>query len=143
LLLDTEVLDEALVALRSVGIDEVYGFAEAETVLAQADNLASYENVSPSEANEMVEKGEAYVLDVRNQTEFDEGHIDNAEHIMVGTLKNRLDEVDTDKTIIVQCQAGARSAIAASVLKANGIDNLVNMTGGYSKWQQEVASVKQ
>lgn len=143
LLLDTEVLDEALVALRSVGIDEVYGFAEAETVLAQADNLASYENVSPSEANEMVEKGEAYVLDVRNQTEFDEGHIDNAEHIMVGTLKNRLDEVDTDKTIIVQCQAGARSAIAASVLKANGIDNLVNMTGGYSKWQQEVAAVKQ
>lgn len=143
LLLDTEVLDEALVALRSVGIDEVYGFAEAETVLAQADNLTSYENVSPSEANEMVEKGEAYVLDVRNQTEFDEGHIDNAEHIMVGTLKNRLDEVDTDKTIIVQCQAGARSAIAASVLKANGIDNLVNMTGGYSKWQQEVASVKQ
>jgi len=143
LLLYTEVLDEALVSLRSVGIDEVYGLAEAETVLAQADNLASYENVSPSEANEMVEKGEAYVLDVRNQTEFDEGHIDNAEHIMVGTLKNRLDEVDTDKTIIVQCQAGARSAIAASVLKANGIDNLVNMTGGYSKWQQEVAAVKQ
>ena len=91
----------------------------------------------------MVENGEAYVLDVRNQTEFDEGHIDNAQHIMVGTLKNRLDEVDTDKTIIVQCQAGARSAIAASVLKANGIDKLVNMTGGYSKWQQEVASVKQ
>lgn len=143
LLLDTKVLDEALVALRSVGIDEVYGFAEAESLMAQAENLASYENVSPSEANEMVENGEAYVLDVRNQTEFDEGHIDNAQHIMVGTLKNRLDEVDTDKTIIVQCQAGARSAIAASVLKANGIDNLVNMTGGYSKWQQEVASVKQ
>ncbi|ANU20354.1 MBL fold metallo-hydrolase [Planococcus plakortidis] len=143
LLLDTNVLDEALVALRSVGIDEVYGFAEAENVMAQAENLASYENVSPSEASEMVEKGEAYVLDVRNQTEFDEGHIDNAQHIMVGTLKNRIDEVDTDKTVIVQCQAGARSAIAASVLKANGIDNLVNMTGGYSKWQQEVASVKQ
>lgn len=143
LLLDTKVLDEAMTALRSVGIDEVYGFAEAESVMAQAEKLASYENVSPSEANEMVENGEAYVLDVRNQTEFDEGHIDNAQHIMVGTLKNRLDEVDTDKTIIVQCQAGARSAIAASVLKANGIDNLVNMTGGYSKWQQEVASVKQ
>lgn len=143
LLLDTKVLDEALVALRSVGIDEVYGFAEADSLMAQAENLASYENISPSEANEMVENGEAYVLDVRNQTEFDEGHIDNAQHIMVGTLKNRLDEVDTDKTIIVQCQAGARSAIAASVLKANGIDKLVNMTGGYSKWQQEVASVKQ
>ncbi|MGM0896244.1 MAG: MBL fold metallo-hydrolase [Bacillota bacterium] len=143
LLLDTEVLDEALTALRSIGIDEVYGYAPVEKIMEQAENLATYENVTPAEANEMVEKGEAYVLDVRNQTEFDEGHIDNAKHIMVGTLKNRLDEVATDKTVIVQCQAGARSAIAASVLKANGIDNLVNMTGGYAKWQQEVASVKQ
>ncbi|ANU18209.1 MBL fold metallo-hydrolase [Planococcus maritimus] len=142
-LLDTAKLDEALTALRSVGIDEVYGFAEAENIVSQAENLASYDNVSPIEAQEMAEKGQAYVLDVRNQTEFDEGHIDNARHIMVGTLKNRLDEIDTDKTIIVQCQAGARSAIAASVLKANGIDNLVNMTGGYNKWQQDVAAVKQ
>ncbi|WP_271853465.1 MBL fold metallo-hydrolase [Planococcus maritimus] len=142
-LLDTEKLDEALTALRSVGIDEVYGFAEAENIVSQAENLASYDNVSPIEAQEMAEKGQAYVLDVRNQTEFDEGHIDNAQHIMVGTLKNRLDEIDTDKTIIVQCQAGARSAIAASVLKANGIDNLVNMTGGYNKWQQDAAAVKQ
>ncbi|MBT2582652.1 MBL fold metallo-hydrolase [Planococcus sp. ISL-109] len=143
LVLDTALLDETMVALRSIGIDEVYGYAEAEKIMAQAENLATYESVTPIEANEMVEKGEAYVLDVRNQTEFDEGHIENAQHIMVGTLKNRLDEVDTDKTVIVQCQAGARSAIAASVLKANGIDNLVNMTGGYTKWQQEVASVKQ
>lgn len=142
-LLDTEKLEEALIALHSVGIDEVYGFGEAGNIVSQADNLASYENVAPSEANEMVENGEAYVLDVRNQTEFDEGHIDNAQHIMVGTLKNRLDEIDTDKTIIVQCQAGARSAIAASVLKANGIDQLVNMTGGYNKWQQDAAAVKQ
>lgn len=142
-LLDTEKLDEALTALRSVGIDEVYGFAEAENIMSQADDLASYDNVSPIEAQEMARKGQAYVLDVRNQTEFDEGHIDNAQHIMVGTLKNRLDEIDTDKTIIVQCQAGARSAIAASVLKANGIDNLVNMTGGYNKWQQDIAAVKQ
>ncbi|MFP3324010.1 rhodanese-like domain-containing protein [Planococcus sp. SIMBA_160] len=142
-LLDTEKLEEALIALHSVGIDEIYGFGEAGNIVSQADNLASYENVAPSEANEMVENGEAYVLDVRNQTEFDEGHIDNAQHIMVGTLKNRLDEIDTDKTIIVQCQAGARSAIAASVLKANGIDQLVNMTGGYNKWQQDAAAVKQ
>ena len=142
-LLDTEKFEEALIALHSVGIDEVYGFGEAGNIVSQADNLASYENVAPSEANEMVENGEAYVLDVRNQTEFDEGHIDNAQHIMVGTLKNRLDEIDTDKTIIVQCQAGARSAIAASVLKANGIDQLVNMTGGYNKWQQDAAAVKQ
>lgn len=143
LIVDPAVLDEAMIALHSIGIDEVYGYAQADNVMAQADNLASYENVSPAEAHEMVEKGEAYVLDVRNQTEFDEGHIENAQHIMVGTLKNRIDEVDTGKTVIVQCQAGARSAIAASVLKANGIDNLVNMTGGYAKWQQEVAAVKQ
>ncbi len=143
LLLDTKVLDEALLALHSVGIDEVYGFAEAEDIVAEAVDLASYDNVSPSKAKDMVEAGQAYVLDVRNQAEFDEGHIENAEHIMVGTLNDRLNDIDTSKTIIVQCQAGARSAIAASVLKANGIDNLVNMTGGYNKWQQDIAAVKQ
>lgn len=79
------------------------------------------------------------MLDVRSQTEYDEGHINGADHIMVGTLKNRLDEVDPNKTVIVQCQAGARSAIAASLLKANGFENLVNLTGGYEKWKEELS----
>ncbi len=138
ILIDPESLDEVMTALHSIGIDQVLGYADANAIIAQVDNLDRYGNVSIEEAKEMIDNGEANVLDVRNQTEYDEGHIENSDHIMVGTLKNRLDEVDSSKTVIVHCQGGARSAIATSLLKANGIDNVVNMPGGYSKWSTKV-----
>lgn len=138
ILVNPEALDEVVVALHSIGIDEVLGYADANAIIAQADKLDKYDNVTIEEAKEMIDNGEANVLDVRNKTEYDEGHIENADHIMVGTLKNRLEEVDASKTVIVHCQGGARSAIATSLLKAKGIDNIVNMPGGYSKWSTEV-----
>lgn len=137
LLVDPAVMDEMLIALRSIGIDQVLGYADVNAIVEKAKALDSYENVTPTEAKAMMESEDVAVLDVRNLTEFNEGHIDGATHIMVGTLKNRLDEVP-NKKLIVQCQAGGRSAIAASVLKANGFHNLVNMTGGYGRWVEEV-----
>jgi len=109
-------------------------------VLEEATSLDSYENITPLEAKVFIESEKVHVLDVRNQTEYDAGHIENAQHIMVGTLARRLDELQTNKKIVVQCQGGARSAIAVSVLKANGIHDIVNLTGGYMAWQQEVVT---
>ena len=130
-------MQDMLIALRSIGIDQVLGYADVEAMIEQANELDSYENITPSEAKAMMDTEDVAVLDVRNLTEYNEEHIEGAQHIMVGTLKNRLDEVP-NKKLIVQCQAGGRSAIAASVLKANGFHNLVNMTGGYGQWVKEV-----
>ncbi|WP_332645465.1 MBL fold metallo-hydrolase [Lysinibacillus sp. 54212] len=137
LLVDPKQMNDMLIALRSIGIDQVLGYGDVEAMTQQANVLDSYENVTPLEAKAMMDAEDVAVLDVRNLTEYNEGHIEEAQHIMVGTLKNRLDEVP-NKKLIVQCQAGGRSAIAASVLKANGFHNLVNMTGGYSQWINEV-----
>lgn len=137
LLIDPKQLDEIMIALRSIGIDNVVGFADVETIISQASNLSSYENITPSEAKKLMETEDVAILDVRNLAEFNEGHIEGAKHIMVGTLKNRLNEVPNKKTI-VQCQAGGRSAIAVSILKAKGFHNVVNMSGGYSQWLKEV-----
>ncbi|MCG3086426.1 MBL fold metallo-hydrolase [Sporosarcina cyprini] len=137
LLVDPADLEEMLIALRSVGIDNVVGYADVE-VLKEASQLESYENITPLEAKEMMENEDVYVMDVRNKTEFDAGNIEQAQHLMLGTLRKRLDEVKDDKKIIVHCQAGGRSAIAASVLQANGIKNVVNMAGGYARWSREV-----
>lgn len=138
LLAKPEQMKELLIALRSIGIDNVLGYADVDQVIAQADTLETYEHVTPLEAKEMLASDDVALIDVRNLTEFNEGHIESAKHIMVGTLKNRLGEVPTDKKVIVQCQAGARSAIAMSLLKAKGFDNVVNMTGGYSQWMTDV-----
>lgn len=138
LLADPAQLDEMLIALRSIGIDKVAAYADATDMIQQAQELDSYENVTPLKVKELMEQGGVAVLDVRNLTEYQEGHIEGAQHIMVGTLKNRLDEVPADKKLIVQCQSGGRSAIAASILKANGYHNLVNMAGGYGQWTKDV-----
>ncbi|MGE8018520.1 MBL fold metallo-hydrolase [Peribacillus frigoritolerans] len=137
LLVNPSDMDDILIALRSIGIDRVLGFADVEALMKQANTLDSYENISPIEAKAMIDTEDAVVLDVRNLTEFKEGHIEGAKHIMLGTLKNRFDEVP-NKKLFVQCQSGVRSAIAVSILKANGFHNLVNMTGGYGQWIKKV-----
>ncbi|MCL1698023.1 rhodanese-like domain-containing protein [Lysinibacillus sp. BPa_S21] len=140
LLINPSQLDDILIALRSIGIDNVVGYGDVTKILEEANSLESYENITPLEAKSLIESEQVHVLDVRNQTEFDAGHIENAQHIMVGTLAKRLDELQITKKIIVQCQGGARSAIAVSVLKANGIHDVVNLTGGYMAWQQEAVT---
>jgi hydroxyacylglutathione hydrolase len=71
---------------------------------------------------------------VRNQNEWDNGHIAGARHIGLGYLAERMNEIPRDKPIVVQCAAGARSSIGASVLKAAGVDQVINLVGGYGAW---------
>ena len=66
--------------------------------------------------------------------EFDAGHLPGAIHIPLGELASRLGEIPRDKPIVMQCQGGTRSAIAASVLDANGITSVANLTGGFGGW---------
>ncbi|WP_203363423.1 MBL fold metallo-hydrolase [Bacillus sp. REN10] len=143
LLMEEGNLPDILKALRSIGIDNTAGYMNVQAALSQATELESYENIEPVAIKEAVEKGEITVLDVRNQTEWDEGHISGAIHVMLGTLPDRLDEVPNERPILVQCAAGGRSAIAASVLQAKGIKNVTNLLGGYSRWKADVlAAVK-
>ena len=82
-----------------------------------------------------IAKGEVTVIDVRNRTEYDAGHLPGSLHIPVGYLEERLAEIPREKPIVVQCQSGARSAIATSVLQRLGVQNAANLTGGFLAWQ--------
>jgi hydroxyacylglutathione hydrolase len=75
------------------------------------------------------------VIDVRGRAEWDEGHLPGVANIPVGYLVDRIAEIPRDRTVVVHCQAGSRSAIAASVLRANGVTDVVNLTGGFAEWQ--------
>ena len=88
-----------------------------------------------NEIKEYLDKG-AVVLDVRTQMEWDEGHIDSAQHIVLNLIPVKIDEVKAwGKPVIAVCKSGGRSGQAAQFLKQNGID-VIN--GG--PWQN-VASV--
>src|SRR5690606_32220434 len=83
----------------------------------------------------LMEHGAA-VIDVRGRNEWEAGHLPGVPNIPVGYLAERLDEIPTDRPVVLHCQGGARSAIAASLLQARGLGNVVNMVGGYGAWQQ-------
>lgn len=73
------------------------------------------------------------VLDVREQDEWDHGHIDGAVHVPLSELPGRLDEVPTEQTLVV-CKAGGRSAQAVGWLVQQGRD-AVNLDGGMLDWE--------
>lgn len=73
----------------------------------------------------------AYILDVRTLEEFDDEHYPNAICIPVNELPYRLSEIPKDRSVIVYCASGARSAYAARILKASGYSDVVNAGGLY------------
>ena len=88
----------------------------------------------------MLDAGKVNVIDVRGKTEWEAGHIDDSPNIPIGYLTDRLADIPRDKPLVVYCQAGARSAIATSVLRARGVAKVINMTGGYEAWSRSLAS---
>lgn len=75
----------------------------------------------------------AHILDVREPEEVEQARIDGAQHIPLGSLVERLDEVPRDRTVYVMCHVGGRSAQVTQYLEAQGFD-AVNVTGGIVEW---------
>jgi len=94
-----------------------------------------YTNVSVQQAKAMIDSNPSLViLDVRNQSEYDSGHIRNAKLIPVWNLTQRLDELNSSDTILVYCKAGVRSTNASETLVNNNFLHIYNMIGGITAW---------
>jgi hydroxyacylglutathione hydrolase len=81
-----------------------------------------------------VEGATTTIVDVRNQTEWNAGHLPGAIHIPLTRIAEHIDELRDAGPLVVHCQGGARSVIAASVLRAAGITDVTNVDGGYPAW---------
>ncbi len=127
-----EEVPEIKKALQSIGLDRFSGYIPIEEL---GNDLESYQNVSVTEARELIDDDDYFVVDVRNQSEWDAGHIPGAYHYMLGNLPNRLVSLPKDKKILTQCQGGGRSAIGASLLQAKGF-TVLNLEGGFSAWER-------
>jgi rhodanese-related sulfurtransferase len=82
------------------------------------------------------DRDDVVLLDVREQWEYDAGHIPGVNLIPLGEVPDRLNEIPTDKTVIVTCRSGNRSGQATDFLRQNGFDNVHNMLGGIVAWEQ-------
>jgi rhodanese-related sulfurtransferase len=100
--------------------------------------ISGVKQVSPQEAVLLFNHEDAMVLDVREQSEWLDGHISKAKHIPLGQLKNRLADLDKfkNKPIVAVCRSGNRSGSACGILKKAGFENVHNLSGGMMAWQQ-------
>jgi hydroxyacylglutathione hydrolase len=129
---------EAVLDLSMIGLDRVAGVFGAEAVAAwQAAGRPpeSVRRVAPAEAAAMAGAGAA-VLDVRGRSEWDAGHIPGAVHIPLGYLDERVAELPASAPVVVHCQGGTRSGIAASVLLRAGLSEVFDLAEGFAGWRQ-------
>ena len=77
------------------------------------------------------------ILDVRTQSEYDEGHLENAILIHYTELESRIDELlqYKDTEIVVYCHIGARSSEGANILDSNNFIKVYNILGGIKAWE--------
>ncbi len=143
LICEPSQLEEAARILHKIGVDKIDGGFSAEDVRASGAATETYASGTPADLSSSIETGQVTLVDVRSNEEWNEGHIEQAEHQFLGRLPDNLSNLPIDMKLVVQCRSGGRSAIATSVLQAAGFKNVVNLTGGYTAWKSDgLPSVK-
>ena len=130
--------------MAKIGLDRVAGWFPAEALVTWSNGGGTIERVAQTSSSVIAARvtgGEVAVVDVRNASEWAHGHLPGAIHIPVGHLTRRLAEIPRDRPVVVQCQGGARSAIAASVLLSHGVRDVINLRGGFDEWKREALPI--
>lgn len=130
---DDTAVRAALADLMLIGLDRCAGWFGPDAM--QPETLRAVPQLDAATLRVQLAEGRVQVVDVRALDEFEAGHIDTAHHIPLGRLEGRICELAGGQPIVVQCQAGSRSAIAASILMARGVPHVANLQGGINAWQ--------
>lgn len=117
--------------LAEVGYDDVVGYAHAAPEGARLERI---EQLDPAAAAARARAGDV-LLDVREPSEWAEGHAPGAVHIPYPRLRDRAGELPRDRAVTVYCGSGIRSSLAASLLAADG-RSVRNVRGGFTAWQR-------
>ncbi len=102
------------------------------------NRLRGIDEVDHIAATQLINHKSALVLDVREQGEYDAGHVLNSKLIPLGKLNERLGELEKyrERPIVVVCRSGQRSASACAFLAKKGFVQVHNLHGGIVAWQK-------
>lgn len=102
------------------------------------NRLRGIQEVDHIAATQLINHKSALVLDVREQSEYDAGHIVNSKLIPLGKLLERIGELEKyrERPIVVVCRSGQRSASACALLGKQGFAQARNLNGGVMAWQK-------
>jgi len=126
----TDRIDDVKRALGLIGLDRIREVIPS----AAAKGSETVAQISVDDLAKRLPANGVVLIDVRNDNEWNDGHIESAIHIPLGHLAERINDVPAGKPIVVHCQMGGRSSIAASLLQRLGRKNVTNLSGGYDAW---------
>lgn len=135
LIADDDTTEDLTRKLMRIGMDNIYGFVtdlDKMNMELEKSNL-----VTSTEVQKHLDKNDGQIIDVRTENEYGNGHIRGAENISLTTLKNNLHKISKDRPVIVHCQSGVRAAMAYSLLKKSGIQNIKMFSGGINEWTEK------
>ena len=121
-------------------ISMILGFALVLTGCGGTKMENTYQQISQEEAKKMMDTQEVMILDVREQDEFDAGHIPGALLLPVGAISGESAAAvipELDSVVLVYCRSGNRSKTASSALAELGYTNIYEF-GGINTWPYEV-----
>lgn len=145
LIVDDSNVGEALRELAMVGLDRVAQTAPVSVIEAwkkAGGALEAIEQIDATALAKRIAAGDVRIIDVRGAAEWRDGHIAGVPNIPLGTLPARMGEIANGKPVVLQCQGGGRSSIAASILAARGA-TVINLDGGFDAWTDAGLPVEQ
>ncbi len=134
--------EESVIRLSRVGFDKMAGYLDGgfEAWKNAGEKIDMIVDVEPDELiMDLPHDPNITVLDVRKETEFADGHLEDASNLPLAEMTDvtLLAQFEENENIYVHCAGGYRSVIAASILKKEGIHNIRNVVGGWGKIKDE------
>ncbi len=131
---DEGTQEEVVTRLARVGYDNVRGFLDGGIAawIGDGREIDRIESISAEEFAHRLNAGGLNVFDVRKQGEWDAGHVEGARFASLQFLNDHLAELSSTTPNYIHCQAGYRSMVAVSMLKARGFHNVIEVAGGFN-----------
>lgn len=134
---DPSDYDRMVTELHRIGYDLIFGYLAGGIMawLMSGRAVEQLEQTSPQQLAARLKKGGIRVIDVRTPSEWESGHIEQAEHFPLSEiLENRFPAAKKDEELVMQCGSGYRSNIAASILRQAGFSQVKSLAGGLFAW---------
>ena len=125
--------EEVVTRLARVGYDNAIGYLDGgfEVWKLAGKQIDQIRSISADELAEVMQKKPVQILDVRRKSEYDSEHLVDVENAPLDYINESMLKVDKNKTTYVHCAGGYRSMSFASILRARGYDNIIDVNGGY------------
>jgi rhodanese-related sulfurtransferase len=129
---------EALTRLARVGYDQVLGYLQGgfDAWVVSGKETDMITSIPADTLADRLEARKVAIIDVRKPGEFEAEHVDGAINIPLDYINDRMSGFPKGETIYLHCAGGYRSMVAASILKARGYDDVVDIAGGFGAIQK-------